>query len=399
MTIMEKMNIPQADMPYIKELRALIRTGVMAAYLESSPLIDLAVVVRQSGQDATPAKRAHTFIKMLRHVIKRRLEGKEAETASILFGLDAYAGMPVQERYRAVARLYNPHWTWENYRKEPLTHHLLAVYLALRREAELLHDSPATDEQPHTVMRTPDTTNKVLIIQNITREGPGLLSRLLDEVAVGYDIADLSAGDTFPDPTKYAALVVLGGPDSANDTTQKMAGELAQVKKAFDAGVPFLGICLGLQVAVKVMGGSVVKSPVKEIGLSTPDGVPYSVSLTSLALTALGRKDPLFVGLTNHFRVFQLHGETVDLTDSMQLLAVGQECHNQIVKFRRNAYGIQSHFELTRGMLIEWIKADPDLKPIGEQKLLAEFGEIEEVYTLTGLALLSNFLHIAGVID
>jgi GMP synthase-like glutamine amidotransferase len=385
---MDKLQIPSDTEPFIEALRGLIRTGAAAApQLEQSPLLHLPVVVVRAGEDASATKRAHIFINILQQVITRRLKGKEAETAAILFGFDGYGGMPLQDRYHAVAKLYNQHWTWENYRKEPLTRHLLSVYLALKREAEI---APEPAEQPR--------IQKVLIIQNISREGPGLLERLLREVAVEYDVADLSAGDAFPDPVNYGALIVLGGPDSANDDTPKMQNELAHIKRAFDAGVPYLGICLGLQTAVKVLGGAVVPSAVKEVGLSTPDGVPYSVSLTNLALTALGQKDPLFVGLRNHFRVFQLHGETVELTKSMQLLAVGQNCPNQIVKLRRNIYGIQSHFELTREMLGTWLQADPDLTPLDAQKVLAEFDAIEEVYTITGLSLLRNFLHIAGII-
>jgi GMP synthase (glutamine-hydrolysing) len=191
--------------------------------------------------------------------------------------------------------------------------------------------------------------------------------------------------------------VVLGGPDSANDTTPKMLAEQQRVKAALNAGVPYLGICLGLQIAVKVAGGKVVKS-VKEVGLRNAEGTPYSVTLTDLALTALGKKDPLFVGLRNDFRVFQLHGETVEMTKDMQLLATGADCRNQIVKLAHNAYGIQSHFELTREMLADWLKADPDLSPLDGQKVMTEFETIEEVYTITGLSLLRNFLHIAGLI-
>lgn len=397
---MEKLLIPAADVPYIDALRALIRTGATAApSLEQSPLITLPVVLQQSDIRASASKRAYVFIKTLNNVIAERLTGKEAETAMILFGLGAYAGVPIQDRYHAVAKLYSPHWTWENYRKEPLTRHLLAVYLALKREAEITRVTPANaTQQRYAGSASVPDSSKVLIIQNITREGPGLLEGLLHEVAVDYELVDLHAGQVFPDPAHYGALIVLGGPDSANDTTAKMTAELTQVKRAFDAGIPYLGICLGLQIAVRVMGGQVVKSPVKEVGLTTPEGVPYSVSLTSLALTALGKKDPLFIGLKNHFRVFQLHGETVDLTDGMQLLAVGKDCPNQIVKFRRNAYGIQSHFELTREMLNEWLNADPDLSPLDAQQVTAEFDAIEEVYTITGLSLLRNFLHIAGLL-
>lgn len=135
---MDKLEIPASDAAYVEALRELIRTGVMAAPgLESSPLIRLPVVQLHSGPEARPAKRAYIFIKILQQVIQQRLEGKDAETANILFGFEGYAGVPIQDRYRAVAKLYNPYWSWENYRKEPLTRHLLAVYLALRREVEV----------------------------------------------------------------------------------------------------------------------------------------------------------------------------------------------------------------------------------------------------------------------
>lgn len=146
---MDRLKIPLADAPFIEALRELIRTGVMAApSLESSPLVDLPIVHRHSGKGASPAKRAYTFIKILQQVIKQRLEGKEAETANILFGFEGYAGVPIQDRYRAVAKLYSPYWSWENYRKEPLTRHLLAVYLTLKREAELASTIPLLEEHP-----------------------------------------------------------------------------------------------------------------------------------------------------------------------------------------------------------------------------------------------------------
>ncbi|HSX34088.1 MAG TPA: type 1 glutamine amidotransferase [Candidatus Saccharimonadales bacterium] len=385
---MEKLFIPEADRPYIEALRGLIRTGVTAApNLEASPLISMAAVMQEGGKGASPVKRAHVFIHVLRRVINQRFEGKEAQTATILFGLDEYAGVPLQDRYRAVAKLYNQYWTWENYRKEPLTRHLLAVYLALRREAEA----------GSTVLPA-SAAKKVLVVKNISHEGPGLLVQLLHEVAVPYDVIDLQLGEQLPDPTNYSALIVLGGPDSANDPTKKITNEVAFVKQALAAGVPYLGVCLGLRIAVKALGGKVVKSPVKEVGLHNAQGQPYSVSLTNLALTSLGKKDPLFVGLRNHFRVFQLHGETVELTKSMQLLATGADCHNQIVKLGGAAYGIQSHFELTKEMLAEWLTADPDLTPLSSRKVLAEFEAIEEVYTITGLSLLRNFLHVAGAL-
>lgn len=146
---MDKLKIPPAEIPFIEALRELIRTGAIAApNLESSPLISMPIVLRESGNGASAAKRAYTFIRILQQIIRLRLDGKEAETANILFGFEGYAGVPIQDRYRAVAKLYSPYWTWENYRKEPLTRHLLTVYMLLKREAELTADLPIMQEHP-----------------------------------------------------------------------------------------------------------------------------------------------------------------------------------------------------------------------------------------------------------
>ena len=146
---MDKLRIPEDDAPFIHALRELIRTGAVAApSLESSPLIDMPIVRRECGASASPARRAFVFIKILQQIIHQRLQGKEAETANILFGFEGYAGVPIQDRYRAVAKLYNPHWTWENYRKEPLTRHLLTIYLTLKREGEVASSLPVMGEHP-----------------------------------------------------------------------------------------------------------------------------------------------------------------------------------------------------------------------------------------------------------
>lgn len=235
--------------------------------------------------------------------------------------------------------------------------------------------------------------SELLIVQNITREGPGLLERVLVDEGVGYDVVDLDRSQSLPDLANYKALVVLGGPDSANDETDKMKSELAFIRQALNAGLPYLGICLGLQALVKAANGQVVKGEVKEVGFIDPDGGRYTVTLTSE-----GKTDPLLAELPDELDVFQLHGETVELTPMMKVLATGKFCQNQIVKVTDNAYGIQSHFEVTPEMLAIWAEEDPDLIPIGKDKLAADLDAIEQSYTHTGRIILKNFLKIANLI-
>jgi GMP synthase-like glutamine amidotransferase len=232
---------------------------------------------------------------------------------------------------------------------------------------------------------------ELLIVKNTTEEGPGILEELLLERGIAYRIVDLQQGEPFPEVGNYKAVVVLGGPDSANDENEKMHMEQARIREILAANIPYLGICLGLQTLVKAGGGKVVKSPLKEVGFKGPDGNYFTVELTQE-----GKNDPLFKGLEHSFNVFHLHGETVEITDAMTLLGAGRFCHNQIVKVGSNAYGLQCHFELTPPMFESWITEDPDLLQLDKEALRADLEAIKAKYTKVGRQLLQNFLESAG---
>ena len=57
----------------------------------------------------------------------------------------------------------------------------------------------------------------------------------------------------------YAGVVIFGGPMSANDcgTLAGIKCELDWIPKVVEAGVPFLGLCLGAQLLTRAVGGRV----------------------------------------------------------------------------------------------------------------------------------------------
>lgn len=232
---------------------------------------------------------------------------------------------------------------------------------------------------------------EILIVKNTINEGPGLLEEILKEKKIEYFITELGKNENIPPVENFGAVVILGGPMSANDTDEIMESELEFISKVISSKTPYLGICLGLQTLVKAMGGKVVQSPLKEVGFLDPEGNNFTVELTDK-----GKEDPLFESLTSPLKVFHLHGETVELTQEMTLLAAGKFCPNQVVKIGTNAYGIQSHFELTENMFENWITKDPDLLKLDTEYLRSIFIEIKNEYTKTGKQLLNNFLMIAG---
>ena len=234
----------------------------------------------------------------------------------------------------------------------------------------------------------------VLIVKNITHEGPGLLETVLLDRCIAWNSLDLASGELFADPCQFGAVVVLGGPQSANDETPSMRLQLREIKQILHKEIPYLGICLGMQTLVKAAGGNVVKCQPKEIGFNNSEGLPYRIELT-----ASGKEDPLFEGLEESFRVFQLHGETVEPASSgMVMLATGDGCRNQAVRVGKNAYGLQCHFELTETMLTDWTGIDSDLKRMDRIALLKHFEAFRTEYTVTGMRLLNNFLTIAGFV-
>lgn len=230
----------------------------------------------------------------------------------------------------------------------------------------------------------------ILILRNVKREQPGLIQVVFAERGIPFQVMDLDTGVLPPSQFDgYSALVVMGGPDSANDTTPKMLAEVQLARLAIDQVVPFLGICLGAQVLGKAAGGQVSKSPVREIGWFGPDAQPFQIHVT-----AAGQRDPLFAGLAKDITVFQLHGEMAAATPEITVLATGDFCPVQVVRVGIVAYGTQCHFELTDELYQCWVNEDPDLQKLDGAALQETWNNMKAAYTTTGKKLLNNWLDI-----
>lgn len=243
------------------------------------------------------------------------------------------------------------------------------------------------------LFKTPHLSMTVLIVKNCIREGPGTLGKIIESNGIEYRIVEIEHGEEIPDPTEYEALIVMGGPASANDTTKAMQQEIAAIEQAARADMPYLGICLGMQALVKACGGRVIRNPIKEVGWKDLQGNGFS-----LELTPAGQKDAIFKGLEATLPIFHLHGETVELTDEMQLLVTGKHCRNQVVKVGNNAYGFQGHLELTASMLDTWLAEDDDLKQLSAEEVKRDHAAIREEYESNSKKVFTNFLRTAGIL-
>jgi GMP synthase-like glutamine amidotransferase len=245
---------------------------------------------------------------------------------------------------------------------------------------------------------------KALIVTNIQREQPGAILDVLKERNWEYNIFNLGDGDTAPSPKDYDAMIVMGGPSSANDTASQtpwMSSELDKIREALALQIPYLGVCLGMQTLVKAAGGAVIKSPRKEVGFRVSYGQPLGETF-SVTITSEGKTDPFFNGLPDTFPLFHLHGESVALLPSMKptatLIATAAVVPMQIIRIGKNAYGTQGHFELTPQLLETWLAVDPDLLELGEkgmEQIRKDFKTLQDQYITTAKTLYSNFLTLA----
>src|ERR1700712_1730515 len=109
--------------------------------------------------------------------------------------------------------------------------------------------------------------HRVLILQNLTPDGPGYLSAWLTEHGVPHDVFNSQDGHIYPRSIRgYTALACMGGEMSANDDLPSLRQAEKLILEAMDADIPVIGHCLGGQLMARALGAKVGKSPKPEIG-------------------------------------------------------------------------------------------------------------------------------------
>jgi GMP synthase (glutamine-hydrolysing) len=206
---------------------------------------------------------------------------------------------------------------------------------------------------------------KIAIIVHQEHSRPGRVGTLLE--ARGYTLQRLcpNLGCDLPgDVSDFAGVVIFGGPMSANDcgTLAGIRRELAWIPRVVDAGVPYLGICLGAQLLARALGGCV--SPHRD-GLI--EAGYYGISPTDAGAAWFPE---------GAMQVYQFHREGMQVPDCCDILATGESWPVQAFRHGRNAFGIQFHPEVTLEMKDLWTtKAAERLKSPGAQPRETHLGE------------------------
>jgi len=124
-------------------------------------------------------------------------------------------------------------------------------------------------------------------------------------------------------------IILSGGPSSVYEVGAPVCDPAI-----FDLGVPVLGICYGMQLACRILGGEVKPAPAREFGR---------------AKLEISSPDKLFTNLPSEMTVWMSHGDQVqNLGTDFVSLAATSTCPYAAVKHRTRAfYGVQFHPEVT----------------------------------------------------
>jgi GMP synthase (glutamine-hydrolysing) len=182
---------------------------------------------------------------------------------------------------------------------------------------------------------------KILIVLHQEMSTPGRVGHLLIENGFDLDVRRPPLGDSLPETlADHAGAVMFGGPMSANDPEDFVRRETDWLAVPLAEDRPFLGICLGAQMLVNHLGGTVQG---RDDGLVEIGWYPLQATEAGEALMPWPNM------------VYQFHREGFSLPSGATLLATAETYPNQAFRYGGNAWGIQFHGELTRMMMHRWV--------------------------------------------
>jgi GMP synthase (glutamine-hydrolysing) len=198
----------------------------------------------------------------------------------------------------------------------------------------------------------------LLVVQHISREGPGLLAEIARERGLAVERCRAWAGDPLPrDHPADQLLAVMGGPmgvaDLDNPDTPWLAPTLHLIRQRLELNRPILGVCLGAQLLALAAGGDAVPLMVGEPPLPLKE-----VGFGAISFTRPADQEPVLAGLAPSEVVLHWHGDRILMPPQATLLASSLHCPEQMFRVGRLAYGLQFHCEVGPADLARWLRED-----------------------------------------
>lgn len=231
-------------------------------------------------------------------------------------------------------------------------------------------------------MRQHDT----IIILDFGSQYSQLIARRVREAGVYCEIYRHDVAYEAIKSLKPKGIILSGGPESVTQVASPVIPQWV-----FDAGLPILGICYGMQAMAKQLGGHVEKSAISEFGHARVEVLNASILFDGLSET-LEKTAALKVWMSHGDHVVTVPDNFVVLAKTADVPVVAMACAE------KQWYGLQFHPEVTHTqygevMLARFVidicgaKNDWTLDNIIEesvQKIHQQVGEDRVILALSG---------------
>ena len=191
----------------------------------------------------------------------------------------------------------------------------------------------------------------IVVLQHSPTAGAMRLGATLRDYGHRLRVIDLHAGAPVPrDLDDTDGIISTGGHMSANGSHEWLEPEMELLRRADDAGMPVIGLCLGCQILGRALGG--------EVG---PLEGGIELGWHEVALTAAGAEDPLHAGIA--WSSVQLHWHREQVTvppDGACVLATSRRCAVQSWTRGLRTYGFQYHVEAESDTIETWAREHPE---------------------------------------
>ncbi len=174
-----------------------------------------------------------------------------------------------------------------------------------------------------------DVKTKAIIIIDFGAQYSRLIARRVRESNTYCEIIPYDAGSEILDEQDVFGVILSGGPNSVYEDGAPMAPAWV-----FDAGVPILGICYGMQLIAHQLGGKVESVTEREYGHAV--------------IHKDGQGNVLFEGLDSEIPVWMSHGDRIEeLPPGFRSLAYSENSPIAVMGNEEGTYfGIQFHPEV-----------------------------------------------------
>jgi GMP synthase-like glutamine amidotransferase len=186
-----------------------------------------------------------------------------------------------------------------------------------------------------------------------------LLGPAADAAGLALDVRHVARGEPIPiGPHGFVGVVVLGGSAGVADAPDAphLYDEMALIRATAEAGTPFLGICLGAQLAAEALGGSVRRGE---------DGV--EVGWVEVRPADEARDDPVAAAAGQGLQLFQWHRDVFEPPPGATPLLTADRYPNQGFRLGE-VWAVQAHPEVDASAILAWSRepgSDEDLRSEG----------------------------------